>query len=428
MLNLETTPLKNIIGSKGNELKGKKIILCITGSVAAVRSIDIARELMRHGAEVYTAMTPMAQKIIHPHLMEWATGNPVITELTGKVEHVLLAGEHPWKADLILIAPSTANTISKIACGIDDTPVTTIVSTAMGSKIPIIIVPAMHESMYKHPIIIENIEKLKSLGIEFIGPRIEEGKAKIANIDEIVNAVIRRFKRTSDLAGKRVLVTAGPTIEYIDPIRIITNKSSGKMGIAIAEEALNRGAKVTLIHGKIKITPPQEAKLIKVETTEEMYHAVLRELETEEYHIIISAAAPTDYKPQQPHKNKISSRTKPEIEIKLKQTPKIIDKIKEIKPEIFLVAFKAEHNVPNNELIEKAYQELKLINADLIIANDVAREGVGFEVDTNEAFIIDKEKNILHIPLTTKRELAKIIIDEIIKKTKGSTHENPQTI
>jgi len=147
---LKDHPSKDIIGTKGDELKGRRIVLCVTGSVAAVKSPEIARELMRHGAEVYSVMTEMAQKIIHPNLMEWATGNPVVTALSGKVEHVALAGDRKWKADLVLVAPATANTISKIACGIDDTPVTSVVSAAFGSNIPIIIVPAMHESMYRH--------------------------------------------------------------------------------------------------------------------------------------------------------------------------------------------------------------------------------------------------------------------------------------
>jgi phosphopantothenoylcysteine decarboxylase/phosphopantothenate--cysteine ligase len=185
----ETHPSKDIIGSKSNILKGRKIALCVTGSVAAIKCPEIARELMRQGAEVYVVMSSMAQKIIHPYLMEWATGNPVVTELTGKIEHVALAGEGVGKVDLVLVAPATANTISKIACGIDDTPATTVVSTALGSGIPVMVVPAMHESLYRHPVVTENIRKLQSLGIEFVGPRVEGGKARIAETKEIVEAV-----------------------------------------------------------------------------------------------------------------------------------------------------------------------------------------------------------------------------------------------
>jgi phosphopantothenoylcysteine decarboxylase/phosphopantothenate--cysteine ligase len=186
-----THPSFDIIGTKGEELKNKRIVLGITGSVAAIKSPEIARELMRYGALVFSVMTKMAQKIIHPDLMEWATGNSVIVELTGKIEHIELAS----KADLILIAPATANTISKIACGIDDTPVTSVVSVGFGLKKPILLVPAMHESMFLHPILKQNIQKLLSLGCEFIGPEIKEGKAKIAAVEEIVNTVIKKLSK-----------------------------------------------------------------------------------------------------------------------------------------------------------------------------------------------------------------------------------------
>jgi len=178
---------KKIIGTKGDSLKGRKIVLCVTGSVAAIKSPEIARGLMRFGAEVYTVMTPMAQKIIHPYMMEWSTGNPVVTELTGQIEHVTLGGDHEDRANLVLVAPSTANTIGKAASAIDDTPVTTLLTTAIGAGIPIIIAPAMHASMYRHPIVVENIEKLRSIGIEVLMPRLEEEKAKIPSTEEIVH-------------------------------------------------------------------------------------------------------------------------------------------------------------------------------------------------------------------------------------------------
>ena len=264
-------PSKDIKATWGTELKDKKIVLCITGSVAATRSSEIARQLMRYGAEIITVMSTMAQKIIHPHLMAWATGNPVITELTGDIEHVTLAGEHSKKVDLVLIAPATANTISKIACGIDDTTVTSVASTAFGSGTPIVIVPAMHKSMYNHQILTDNINKLQDLGVIFVGPRIEEGKAKIAETEEVVKAVIQQLTTKRNLEGKKIMITAGSTIEHIDPMRVITNKSSGKMGIAIAEEAVLRGAEVTLVYGLGTALPPMEAKTIRVETTKEMY-------------------------------------------------------------------------------------------------------------------------------------------------------------
>jgi len=409
-------PSKDIIGTKGKELRGKRIVLCITGSVAAVQSPEIARELMRRGAEVYAVMSSNAQKIIHPNLMEWATGNPVVTELTGKIEHVALVGEHPEKADLVLIAPATANTISKIAAGIDDTTVTTVASTAIGSKTPIIIVPAMHQSMYNHPTLKENSQKLEALGIEFIHPRIEEGKAKIADTEEIVEAVVRKLTAKRDFDGKRLLITAGPTIEYIDDVRIITNKSSGRMGIDIAEEALKRGAEVTLVYGLGIANPPSKTKVLNVETTEEMRKKVIEELRSREYDIIVAAAAVSDWIIKKPYKGKISTSEVPELTLKLKPAPKIIDKIKKIKPEAFLVIFKAEYSVSNKELIDNAYERLKQAQADLVVANDVSRKGVGFRTETNEVFIIDKEKNVVHVPLTSKRVVAKKILDIIKEK------------
>jgi len=416
----EIHPSKDIIGSKSRLLKERKIALGITGSVAAVKCPEIARELMRQGAEIYTVMSPMAQKIIHPYLMEWATGNPVVTELTGKIEHVMLVGEGTDKADLVLVAPATANTISKIACGIDDTPVTTVVSTAFGSSTPIIIVPAMHESMYRHPVVTENIRKLQSLGVEFVGPRVEEGKAKMAETKEIVEAVIRRLTVKKDLAKRKVIVTAGPTLEYIDPVRVITNKSSGRMGVAIAEEALSRGAEVTLVYGPGTAVLPMEAKKIPVETSQEMYEAVVSELKSKKYDIAIAVAAVADWAPEEQYDYKVPTSTTPELTIKLKPTPKVIDAIKKVSPDTFLVAFRAEYNLSDEKLVQSAYERLKKAKADLIAANDIGRRGSGFGYDTNEIFIVDANKKVVHVPLAAKREVAKRLFDVIVDKIKQS--------
>lgn len=410
-------PSKDIVGTKGNELKGKRIVLCITGSVAAVQCPEIARALMRHGADVFAVMSLMAQKIIHPYVMKWATGNAVVTELTGKIEHVALVGEHTEKADLVLVAPATANTISKIACGIDDTTVTSVVSTAFGSKTSIIIVPAMHESMYNHPIVTENIKKLKALGVEFVGPRIEERKAKIAKTEEIVDGVISKLKIRQDFVGLKVLVTAGSTVEYIDPIRVVTNISSGKMGVAIAEEGSDRGAEVTLVYGLGTATPPRNARVISVKTTEQMYDAVVSELKSKKYDAVIAAAAPADWTIEKPYSYKVSTHEFHSLNLKLKPTKKIIDYVKKISPKTFLVAFRAEYKLSEKDLIENAYKRLLDAKADLIVVNDVGKEGVGFEVDTNEVFIIDKKKNVIHIPLSPKREIARKILNATKEKT-----------
>ena len=412
---METHPSKDILETLGTELRGKFIVLCVTGSVAAVQSSEIARLLMRHGAEVVAVFSDAAQEIIHPYLMEWATGNPVITTLTGKIEHVSLAGEHKEKADLILIAPATANTISKIAMGIDDTPVTSTVTTAFGSGTPLIIVPAMHASMYKHPILNENIEKLKQLGVEFIGPRLEEGKAKIATPKEVVAAVVAKLGIQHDLAKMKILITAGPTLEYIDPIRIITSKSSGRMGIEIARAAYERGAKVTLVYGHGTVTPPDKVTVINVETTQAMYEAVTSELSAHEYDVVIAAAAVADWTPTKQRKEKVPTATTKTLSVAFQPTVKIVDAIKGVQESVYLVLFKAEHDVTDDELVTRAHKRMGKAKADLIVANDVGREGVGFGTTTNELFVIDETKKVVHIPKASKTQVAHTLLD-IIKK------------
>jgi phosphopantothenoylcysteine decarboxylase/phosphopantothenate--cysteine ligase len=405
---------KTIIGTKSNELSNKKIILCITGSVAAIKSTEIARELMRRGADVYAVMSENAKQIVHPDMVEWATGNPVVIELTGKTEHVTYAGEHEKKADLILVAPSTANTIGKVASGIDDTPVTTTLTTGIGAGIPVIIAPAMHASMYKHPIINENIQKLNRLGIEVLTPKMEEGKAKIPSTSEIVEAVIKKLSVKQDLENKKILITAGPTRAYLDAFRFITNPSSGKMGVAIAENALKRGAQVTLIYGPGTYRPPSKVKVIRVQTTEDMLKAVMGELTEIQYDSIILAAAAADYGVLK-RKNEKTSSGKEEWVLRLKPLPKIIENVKTIRPDIFLIGFKAEYNTSNDKLINRAYQRLLEVGMDLIVANDVSRKGSGFGTDTNEVFIIDTKKNIEHYS-TTKYEIAEKILNKLIKR------------
>ncbi len=418
---MDIHPSKDILETLGTELRGKFIVLCITGSVAAVQSSEIARLLMRHGAEVVAVFSDAAQEIIHPYLMEWATGNPVITELTGKIEHVALAGDHDEKADLVLIVPATANTISKIAKGVDDTPVTSTVTTAFGTGVPIIIVPAMHASMYKHPILKENIKYLEDLGVEFIGPRLEEGKAKIATPQEVVNTILTRLKPSQDFAGKRFLITAGPTLEYIDPVRIVTSKSSGRMGIAIAQAAYQRGAKVTLVYGHGMLPAPEKVRVIDVETTQEMFEAVTGELLKKKYDVLIAAAAVADWIPETQQKEKVPTAKTQTLSVTFQPTPKIVDAVKDIQKSIYLVLFKAEHNVSDDELIERAHTRLLRAKADLIVANDVGREGVGFGTLTNELIVIDKTKKVIHIPKATKTKVATKLLDIIKKRIKKKT-------
>ena len=406
---------KQIIGAKSTELQGKKIVLCITGSVAAIKSTEIARELMRRGADVYAVMTRSAQQIVHPDMVEWATGNPVVTELTGKIEHVTYAGEHEERADLILVAPSTANTIGKVAAGIDDTPVTTTLTTGIGAGIPLVFAPAMHASMYKHPIVLENIGKLESIGITVLMPRMEEGKAKIPGTEEIVQAVVNELTIEKDLVGRRVLITAGPTRAYLDAFRYITNPSSGKMGVALACNALARGAEVTLVYGPGTAKPPRGIKVTHIQSTEEMLEAVKNELGSRRHEAAILSAAAADYGPIDRKMEKTPSG-RGEWVIELKPLPKVVENVKKVDPGIYLVGFKAEYDVSEAELVNRAYERMIGAGMDLIVANDVAKEGAGFGTETNEVYIVDHEKRVEHLK-ASKHEIAAKILDRIREKT-----------
>jgi phosphopantothenoylcysteine decarboxylase / phosphopantothenate---cysteine ligase len=410
----KTHPSKDILATQGKEILGKKIVLCVTSSVAAYKAIDLARLLMRHGADVYAVMSESSSSmLITPDIMKWATGNEVVTRLTGELEHIVLADTN--MADLILVYPCTANTIGKIANGIDDTTVTSVLTVALGSRIPIIVVPAMHKSMYTNDIIAKNIERLNGIGVKFLEPSISENKAKIMEPDLVLHSVIGELNpRQSLLSGKNVLVTAGSTLEHIDPVRVITNLSSGKMGNAIAEEAVTAGANVTLVYGHGMRESPRIRNVIRVDTRREMETAVLSELSSKRYDIIVFCAAITDFAPQHTSSKKIETK-KGKILLPLLPTAKIINQVKHNSrnDNLFLVAFKAEHQVSDSYLINKAFQKLQECDADLVIANDLGRAGCETGSDRNEVFIIDKEKKVIHLPLQYKQQIAKRILDLI---------------
>ena len=380
-----------------------EIVLCVTGSIAAIESIKLARELARHGIKVKCFMSDGACEIIHPYAMEFATGQDVVTKITGNIEHVKYAN-----ADLILVAPATANVISKFAYKIADNPINTLLITAFGYNTPILMVPSMHNSMYKA--VKENIETLKGEGITFVKPKIEEKKAKFPDINDIVLHVLRGISK-GDLRGKKVLVSAGSTYEKIDEVRGITNRSSGKMGIEIAKEAFIRGAEVTLIKGRVTVDVPNVFDVIEVEPTSEMHYAVSKLVAKND--IFISAAAVSDFKVKNTDAAKISSDS--DITIELERTPKILNEIKEINPKIFLVGFKAVHNLSDEELLNAAKQRMIKSSADLMVANDVAVEGAGFGSDQNQVVLMDDD--IIEISLSPKREIAKRIIDRIVTKS-----------
>jgi len=303
--------------SGGRRLEGKTIVLAVTGSIAAVETVRLAHELRRRGAVVQAVMSAAACGIVHPDALTYATGRAAITRCTGMVEHVLYCGEGGC-ADLLLVAPCTANTIGKIAHGIDDTPVTTFATTALGRRMPVVVVPAMHESMYRHPGVIENLAKLESWGIDVVPPRIEEEKAKIAGIEEIALHVERTLLGRP-LAGKRVVVTSGACAEPVDDVRVLTTRSTGQMGRALALEAYRLGAEVTVVHaGHVPCVGN-----VHVETAGEMMEAVLAEVgKGADYYL--SAAAVSDFAPARAA-GKIPSGAP--VEIALRPLPKVLDAV-----------------------------------------------------------------------------------------------------
>lgn len=405
-------PSLDIVSSYGVELSGKRIVLCVAGSVAAYKAIELARLLMRHGANVTCVASNAVTKLVQPDYFRWATGNEVITKLTGELEHIRLADYN--KSDLIVVYPATANTLGKLANGIDDTPVSTVLTVGFGSKIPILMCPAMHASMYDNLAVKKNIEFLKNK-IEFLSPQMIEGKAKASEPEDVLEYVLKKFGFSSILKNKKILMTAGPTIEYIDPLRVITNQSSGKTGVLLASELISAGSKVTLVYGPGVEKPPKGAKVIKVLTSKEMYETVKKQMK-KKFDVMIMAAAVADYTPENPSKKKIKS-TQNKIKISLKKVPKIIDQIKKFQKNIILVGFKAEVNLSKKDLIRVARKKLQESNADIIIANNIGSSRYKKNSNNNEVLIIDSGK-VRSSGWKKKQKIVKFIRKEIENKLK----------
>jgi len=393
----------DISGSVSETLSGKRIVVGVTGSIAAVRVVDLIRDLIRRGAEVHCTMSKAAQQILHPYALEYATTHPVITEITGRVEHVEFCGVG-GKADLFLVAPATANTIGKMACGIDDTPVTTFATTALGSNKPVAVVPAMHEAMYCHPAVLRNLEALRKMDVTLIDPRIEEGKAKIADNLQVVREV-ERLLGPRDLKGKRILITSGSNAEVVDPIRIMTNRASGKTGVALALEARRRGAEVTLVHRFLQDVPVRQ---VYAESAAAMLEAVLTEL-ARGCDALISAAAVADYT-LDANMDKIKSGQ--DLLLHLKPTRKIIKTVREAYPDLKIVGFKAETNVDDVDLLSRAEKALRDSKLDLVVANDVSRGGMG--TDDNRVLIVDRSGRC-NEAAGRKSLIAKNIVDALVE-------------
>ncbi len=402
-------PSLDIVSSDGTELVGKKIVLCITGSVAAYKAIELARLLMRHGADVTCVASKAATDLIKPSYFKWATGNEVITKLTGDLEHIKVADYK--QSDLIAVYPCTANTLGKLANGIDDTPISTVLSVGFGSKIPIVISLAMHQSMYENPAVVKNIEFLKNK-IWFIAPQFVEGKAKAAEPEQVLDFVLKKYGASSILQGKKVLIAAGPTLEYIDPVRVITNQSTGRTGVLLARELVSSGAKVTFVYGSGTEPAPKGAKVVRIKTSRDMLDAVRHEMR-QRLDIVILAAAISDYTVESPSKAKIKSSSDKMI-VKLKKVSKIINEVKKIQKDVFLVGFKAETDVSQEKLIALSRKKLHESHADMIVANDIGKK-YRKNPGQNNVIIVDSDRESVS-GWKDKEKIAKFVCREIEKR------------
>ncbi|MEA3135963.1 MAG: phosphopantothenoylcysteine decarboxylase / phosphopantothenate---cysteine ligase [Thermoplasmata archaeon] len=367
---LGTHPVENIRGSLSHHLEGRRIVLAVCGSIAAVKAVELARELIRHGADVVPVMSASATRILHPDALHFATGHQPIVRLTGAVEHVSLLGDVPGKADLLLVAPATANTVSKMAMGIDDGPVTTCATVAFGTKTPIVVAPAMHEAMLGHPVVSQHAETLRRLGVTWVEPLREEKKAKLADVEEIVEAVLHRLansgKDPGPLAGKKALVVSGSTAEAIDPVRVITNRSSGRSGLAIATELRRLGADVTLWQGHASVEVPSHLahRVVRFSSHDDLMR-LAKAADLSGFDQVWMPAAVGDYAAV-PAKSKIASG-KRSLTLKLRPLPKVVEAIRAAAPNAVLVAFKAESDP--KRLASQAKDRLKRYGAQFVVAN-----------------------------------------------------------
>lgn len=399
----------------------KTVVIGVTGSVAAFKILDLVRNLKEDGVDVIVLQTQSAAKIVDPAEFEKISGNKVRLELfekgfdyknilkDRKVDHIEIAE----KADVFAIVPATANTIAKIAHGIADDFLTT---TLLATKAPVIICPAMNVNMWNNPVVGENLTKLRGIGYEIVEP-VEgmlacgiEGKGKLADISIIKEEIYRQLKRTNSLKGKKIIITAGGTSEKIDEVRYITNRSSGKMGAAIAEECSLRGAEVLILRAKNSIKPRYAIQEEQFVTTEDLYELVKKNITN--FDVIFHVAAVSDFKAEKPSSRKISSEKA--VNLKLVPQIKISDQIKKLNPSVKLIAFKAEYNLTEKELIKAAENKIEESASDAIIANDVSRKDSGFEADNNEVFVVLKQKEAHKVAYSSKREVAKEVVEYLL--------------
>ena len=398
------------------DLTGREIVLGVTGGIAAYKSAEVVSRLRHLGANVHVIMTKNATEFVSPLTFQTLSANQVVTDTFQapeywNVEHVALAK----RAEIFVIAPATANIMAKMACGIADDMLST---TVLATKAPVLLAPAMNTGMWTAAATQANLKTLQERGIQFVGPESgilacgDEGAGRMSEPEAIVAAICDRLNARSDLAGMKVLVTAGATRERLDPVRYMTNDSSGKMGFAIAEAARARGAEVTTVYGNVTAQVPAGIRRIQIESAQELYDVMMRE--TPEQDIIIQAAAVCDYRFENTAKSKIKKAEGEALTLTLTENPDVAKAIGAIKKKgQTLVGFAAEtDNVKKN-----AVDKLKKKNLDMIVANDVTKPGAGFNVDTNIAALITKD-GVEEEPLMTKRELADKILDKIVELRK----------
>lgn len=400
-----------------NVFENRTIVLGVTGSIAAYKAADLCSRLVKRGAKVRTVMTANACKFVSPLTFQAISQNPVATDMFSQpdvweMEHISLADA----ANLVIIAPATANIIAKTAVGIADDLLTT---TLLAVRCPVLVAPAMNPRMYLHPVTQENIRRLKARGVQVMQPG--EGRTACGDIgpgrmpepEEILSAAEALLARQEDLSGWRLLVTAGPTRQWIDPVRFVSNPSTGKMGYAIAEAAVSRGAEVVLVSGPTFLDAPAGVDLRRVETTYELLDAAVEAFE--HCDAAICAAAPADHAPQTVAQSKIkretnSNTTGSVLELKLYPTPDVAAELGRRKSSRVLVVFAAE----TEDLIENAIRKMQTKNADMVVANDVTSPGSGFGADTNQACLICADGSVEQLPLMSKSALAHEILNRIV--------------
>lgn len=385
--------------------KTKSVLLGITGSIAAYKTIDVIKMLIQDGAKVSVIMTKASQQFITHLCIESATGCKVYSDM---FSDAFLHIDLPRNADLFVIAPATANIINKHACGIADDLLSTALLTFKGQ---VIIAPAMNWRMYESPVLQKNLAYLKSLGVKTVGPEWgvlacgEEGTGRMSEPENIVEAVKSAFT-PKDMSGEKVLVTAGPTMEYIDPVRFISNRSSGKMGYAIAKAASRKGAEVTLISGPVSLKRPEGINVIAVNTSAEMHRAVMDNISSNS--MLIMSAAVSDFAPADIHNKKIEKSER--LTLELVRTTDILYETGQLHNKPFIIGFSAE----TGYRVDRAKNKLLRKNIDMIVFNDVSKEGSGFDVDTNEVVLIDKDGE-KHLPLMNKEDVAVEILNRAMQ-------------